>query len=215
MYNVVMEHGRICVGIGGGSGSGKTWLATYLQSHLGAKCVVVSQDWYYRDNSRLTIEQSRKLNFDHPRAIETPLLESQLKHLLQGRPIRAPRYDYATHARLKRTRLVEPAPIVILEGLLVLHEKRLREHMDYSVYVDVPDDVRLVRRLHRDVEERRVDLKETLRIYDHCVRPMHRRFIEPSSAHATWVWRQLSDKRFPQELLKTIRTRLETLRPKP
>src|SRR5262249_49575726 len=128
--------------------------------------------------------------------------------LLRGRPVDAPVYDYATHSRLPRTRRVEPAPLVILEGLLVLHERRLRELMECSVFIDVPSDVRLVRRIRRDVEHSRVDLEETLRLYEHCVRPMHERFIQPSSAHATWIWRQEEDRRFPADLLRSVEKRL-------
>jgi uridine kinase len=198
----------LCLGIGGGSGSGKSWLAEFLRARLAGRVVVVCQDWYYRHNGGLSEEESRKLNFDHPKAIETPLFAAQIAELAAGRAVDAPVYDYATHSRLERTRRVEPADLLIIEGLLVLHEKRLREVMDCSVFIEVPADIRLARRIRRDVEHRRVDLEETLRLYEHCVRPMHERYIQPSSAHATWIWRQEEDKRFPQDLLRTLERRL-------
>lgn len=204
MVSMATARKSLCLGIGGGSGSGKSWLAGYLKGRLADNAVVFCSDWYYRDNGRLSPGEARKLNFDHPKAIEAPLLRDQLGELIRGRPIRSPRYDYASHARLKETRLVEPAPLVLLEGLLVLHEKALRELMDFSVFIEVSDDVRLIRRIRRDVEQRRVDLEETLRLYEHCVKPMHERFIRPSAAHATWIWRQTEDRKFPQDLLKTL-----------
>lgn len=198
----------LCVGIGGGSGSGKSWLAGFLKGKLGSRAVVICQDWYYRDNGHLSEAEALKLNFDHPNSIERTLFSSQLSMLLSGRAIESPRYDYARHARLKQRVVVEPAPVVILEGLLVLHERRLRELMDISVFIDVPSDVRLLRRVRRDVEQRRVDLHETLRLYEHCVRPMHERFIQPSAAHAMHVWRQEEDRKFPQALLRAIEARI-------
>ncbi len=199
----------ICIGICGGSGSGKSWLADYIKRNLGERAEVVCQDWYYHDNSALSVEESRKLNFDHPSAIEIELLCRQLERLLAGTAIEAPRYDYARHARLPETRTIEPAPVIILDGLLILAEERLRRILDLSVYIEVPADVRLLRRLRRDSKDRRVDLEETLRLYEHCVRPMHERFIAPSAEHATWAWRQLEDKNFPQELLRVLQARLE------
>ena len=175
--------------------------------------MIVCQDWYYRHNGRISEAERVKLNFDHPRAIETGLFSSQLRSLLGGRAVDAPIYDYATHSRRKRRRRVEPAPLVIVEGLLVLHERRLRELMDCSVFIDVPADIRLLRRVRRDTVERRVDIEETLRLYAHCVRPMHERYIEPSAAHATWVWRQDEDGRFPDDLLRTIERRLRRSAP--
>lgn len=194
----------VCVGISGGSGSGKSALAAALKKGLGRGAVIVCSDWYYRDKGRLKPEESRKLNFDHPKAIELALLCAQLSRLLRGESVFAPVYDYASHSRLKSAREVSPAPVVILEGLLILHEKKLRDLMDFSVFIEVPEDVRLMRRIRRDVDERRVDLEETLRLYEHCVKPMHEEFVKPSAAHATWIWRQLDDRNFPQDLLRTI-----------
>lgn len=191
----------LLLGIAGGSGSGKSWLARRVQRGFSPRAVVVCQDWYYRDNSSLNREQCLRLNVDHPRAIEAALLRQHLEELLAGRAVEAPCYDYASHARLAVTRLVEPAPLIILEGLFVLQDSRLRRLMDFSVFIEAEDDVRLLRRIRRDVEERRVALAETLRLYEHCVKPMHERFVRPSSRHATWIWRQAQDSGFPQDLL--------------
>jgi uridine kinase len=204
----------LCLGISGGSGSGKSWLAQYLQKALGRRAVTVCQDWYYRDNGRLKGEAARKLNFDHPKAIESSLLCRHLQSLLGGRAISAPCYDYATHARLTETRRVEPAPLIILDGLLILAEPKIRALLDFSVFIESPSDERLLRRIRRDVAFRRVDLEETLRVYELCARPMHDRFIQPSSAHATWIWRQNEDKVFPADLLRTLEGRLESAAPK-
>ena len=165
-------------------------------------------DWYYRDHGGLPPAQAKKLNFDHPSAIETPLLLRQLDELLGGREIDAPRYLYATHARLKDSRRVGPAPVVILDGLLVLCDKELRRRLDHSVFIEVPDDVRLLRRIRRDVEHRRIDLEETLRLYERFVRPMHQTYVQPSAASATWLWRQLEDKGFPRRLAEILRRQL-------
>ncbi|MBI5631607.1 MAG: uridine kinase [Elusimicrobia bacterium] len=204
------ERKPICLGIAGGSGSGKSWLARRLKESLGVPVSIICQDWYYHDNGGLSPEEGRKLNFDHPESIETSLLVSHLAELLAGRPVEAPRYDYATHSRLKQTRKVEPAPVLILEGLFTLQAPRLRGLMEWAVYIQAPDDVRLMRRIRRDSRERRVDLEETLRLYEHCVKPMHDIHVAPSAAHATWVWRQAEDKDFPGRLTALLRERLST-----
>jgi uridine kinase len=134
---------------------------------------------------------------------------AQLDRLTAGHTVKAPVYDYASHCRLKETRTVEPRPLIVIDGILVLADKALRDRMTMSVFIDVPDDIRLMRRVRRDCTERRVDVEETLNIYERCVRPMHAKFVEPSSHHATWIWSQLSDKTFPGLLIKDIRRRLD------
>jgi uridine kinase len=199
----------VCVlGLGGGSGSGKSWLATFLKQRLKDRAVIVCQDWYYKDNGHLSVAAAKKLNFDHPNAVDTGLLLRHVDKLRSGQAIEAPRYDYATHSRLKEIHTVRPAPLLIIEGLLVLHDSRLRSRMDLSVFIDYPADLRLIRRVRRDVEHRRVDLEETLRLYEHCVRPMHQKFIQPTSRHTTWVWNQDEDRAFPQALLRQIFLRM-------
>lgn len=196
------------LGIAGGSGSGKSWLASYLQRELGLRACVVCQDWYYKDNGGLPPAEAAKLNFDHPKSIEASLLAKHLDRLHAGEVVEAPSYDYATHARMPTTHKVEPAPLIILEGLFVLCEPKVRERLDLAVYIDTPDDIRLLRRVQRDALERRVDLAETLRLYEYCVRPMHLKYLAPAAKKADLTWKQLEDKRFPARLLARLKRRL-------
>ena len=201
---------RIVLGIAGGSGSGKSWLAKAVAEAFAGRSAVVCHDWYYKDHGRLNDEAARlKLNFDHPDALESSLMRRQLDRLIAGEAVDAPVYEYATHSRLARTRRVEPKELLILDGILILHEAELRERMTLSVFIDAPDDIRLMRRVRRDCKERRVALDETLRLYEDYVRPMHRRYVGPSSRHATWIWSQLDDKKFPDLLIQDLRRRLD------
>ncbi|MEK7388906.1 MAG: uridine kinase [Elusimicrobiota bacterium] len=202
------EKNQIVLAIAGGSGSGKSRLARAVSAAFPNQCALLCHDWYYRHNEGLSEEAARKLNFDHPRSLETNLLCRQLDRLLAHEAIEAPVYDYATHSRLPQTRRVEPRPLILLDGILVLHERSLRERMTLSVFIDVPDDIRLMRRVRRDFNERRIDLEETLRLYEDSVRPMHMRFVRPSSRHATWIWSQLEDKRFLNMLIDDLGRRL-------
>lgn len=200
---------RLVLGLAGGSGSGKSWLARAIADAFPGETTVVCHDWYYRHNGGLSAAENAKLNFDHPRSLETSLMCRQLDRLMEGEPVDAPVYDYATHCRLKKTRRVEPSPLIVIDGILVLADKALRERMDLSVFISVPDDIRLVRRVRRDCTERRVNVEETLNIYERSVRPMHAKFVEPSSHHATWIWSQLDDDTFPGLLIKDVRRRLD------
>ena len=201
----------LLVGICGGTASGKSCLASSLKAVLKAKAVIMRQDWYFRDRSGLTLKEVDRLNFDHPDAMEAPLMHAQLDALLAGRSVDAPLYDYRTHTRKRQTHRVDPAPVIIVEGIFVLHDAVLVRRLDLSVYIDVPADVRLMRRVRRDVEERKIALEETLRLYERFVRPMHMRYIQPSADRATWRWHQLDDKRFPQELIREVQARLRKL----
>lgn len=195
------------LGVTGGSGSGKSRLASYIKEGLGGRASIVCQDWYYRNHSGVGGSAREQLNFDHPKALETSYCVRQLDALLRGEAVGAPVYDYATHTRLRETREVIPEPLVIVEGLFVLHEPELRKRLDLSVYIDVPDDMRLLRRVRRDTVERRVDLEETLRLYENYVRPMHRKYVAPSARHADWVWPQLDAERFKAKLLALVKKR--------
>lgn len=199
---------QIILGVAGGSGSGKSWLAHAVAAAFPKETAIVCHDWYYKNNGHLSGAAAAKLNFDHPRSLETSLMCAQLDKLAAGQAVDAPVYDYASHSRLKETRRVEPKPLLVIDGILVLNDKALRDRMTMSVFIEVPDDIRLMRRVRRDCNERRVDVNETLRLYEEFVRPMHKRFVEPSSHHATWIWSQLDDKSFPALLLKDLRRRL-------
>jgi uridine kinase len=201
---------RIVLGIAGGSGSGKSWLAQAVAAAFPGRSAVICHDWYYKNHSRLHDEQARrKLNFDHPDSLESSLMRAQLDRLIAGEAVDAPIYEYATHSRLAKTRRVEPKDLLILDGILILHEKELRDRMTLSVFIEAPDDVRLMRRVRRDCQERNVDLDETLRLYEDYVRPMHHRYVVPSSHHATWIWSQLEDKKFPDLLIRDLERRLD------
>ncbi len=198
------------VGIAGGTASGKTWLANYLKERLGADAVCISQDWYYKDQSAAKGAEELALNFDHPGAIETSLLVEHLDALRGGQAVDAPRYDFATHARTGRTARLKAAPVVIIEGIFVLHEEAILRRLDHSVFVEVPDGVRFARRLERDAAERFIPANETLRLYETFVRPMHDHYVQPSAANARHVWRPLAENDFPRLFLDEIREGIVT-----
>ena len=145
---------------------------------------LMEHDVYYRDLSHLPFEKRTQFNFDHPNALETELMVEQLDALLSGSPIEKPTYDFTNHQRLPETDRVEPRPVVIVEGILVLAEPALRERMDIKLYVDTAPDVRLMRRIERDINERGRTLESVLAQYRRTVRPMHLEFVGPSKRHA-------------------------------
>jgi uridine kinase len=173
------------IGIAGGTGSGKTTVARKLRESL-ADCRVafVDQDSYYRDQSGISLEERRKLNFDHPDAFDTELLVHHLRELKAGRSVHKPVYDFVTSTRESRSVLVEAGGIIVIEGILVLHIKAIRDEMDMRVYVDADDDLRIIRRLRRDIQERGRDFERVVSQYEELVRPMHMAFVEPSKHHA-------------------------------
>jgi uridine kinase len=171
----------VVIGIAGGSGSGKTTVLRKIVEAFGpAYIAVLEHDAYYRDLSHLPFEERVQVNFDHPDALETELLRAHLDALLAGKPIEKPVYNFTTHTRAPYTIRVEPRPVIILEGILVLAEPLLRERMDIKLYVDAPDDVRLIRRIRRDMEERGRTIESILAQYERTVRPMPLEFVEPS-----------------------------------
>jgi uridine kinase len=176
---------RVLIGIAGGTGSGKTTVAQRISEFLGDdKVLIIPQDAYYKDRSYLPIEERDKLNFDHPDAFDTDLLEEHLEKLKSGQPVEMPIYNYKLHIREKETRFVEPKEVIVIEGILVLHEERLRRLMDIKIYVDTPDDIRFIRRLERDMRERGRTLESVINQYMETVRPMHEQFVEPSKRYA-------------------------------
>jgi uridine kinase len=175
----------IIVGIGGGTGAGKTTLAKRIAERVGtARVVIIHQDSYYLDRSDMPLSERRKVNFDHPDAFDMVLLTSQMQRLNSGQPISQPVYNYRTHTRSPETRTIEPTDFVVLEGILVLQPPSLRRLVDIRIYVDAPDDVRFIRRLQRDMCERDRSVDEVVEQYHDTVRPMHLKFVEPTRAHA-------------------------------
>ena len=175
----------LVIGIAGGTGSGKTTVATRIGESLPAdRAVVIQHDWYYLDRSHLT-EQARALvNFDEPDALDNARLRSDLDALKEGRPAVCPRYDFASHTRLREGREIAPHPIVIVEGILLFAIPAIRDALDLRLFVDTDDDIRLLRRIRRDVEERGRDIGSIEAQYRDSVRPMHQLHVAPSRKHA-------------------------------
>lgn len=175
----------LLIGIAGGTGAGKTTVAQALQKKLGEKKVtIISQDAYYRDRSHLSPEERTKINYDHPNAFENGLLLRHLSCLKNGEPIERPTYDFKTHTRDSKTIKIDPVPIIILEGIMVLADEGIRDLLDYKIYIDTDPDVRVLRRLERDIKERARDFESSKEQYLSTVRPIHLQFVEPSKRYA-------------------------------
>lgn len=175
----------ILIGIAGGTGSGKTLVARRIAEDLGEKHVVVmQQDAYYKNLETLSFEERASQNFDHPDAVDLDLLVAHTKELLSGKAIEQPQYDFSIHLRTKDLVSVRPKPIVILEGILILYYAELRDLMDIKVFVDTDADIRLIRRLKRDIKKRGRSLDSVLEQYEKTVKPMHVEFVEPSKRFA-------------------------------
>ncbi len=173
------------IGICGGTGSGKTTIARSIVDTVGAQNVVlVEQDSYYRNLSDMPLDERHQANFDHPDSLDSEMLVNHILRLKQGLSIEMPLYDFATHTRSDKFELIEPKPVVIVEGILIFAESRVRDLLDVRVYVDTPDDIRLMRRLRRDITERGRTFERTLEQYERTIRPMHYEFVEPSKRHA-------------------------------
>ena len=173
------------VAIAGGSGSGKTTIAQSVVDIVGRDSVVyLQQDAYYRDQQHLTFEERTKINYDHPDSIELELLIDHLAALRNGQAIERPVYDFSSHTRTSETMTIVPEPAVIVEGILLLADKDLRDQFDVRVYIDTEPDLRLMRRLQRDILERGRTVESVLNQYEKTVRPMHYQFVEPSKRYA-------------------------------
>ncbi len=175
----------VVVGVAGGTGSGKTTVANRILDRVGTEHITyIAHDAYYRDLSHLPETLRAQVNFDHPDALETELLIEHLKELRAGRPVEIPTYDFTRHTRTERTRRVEAAPLIIVEGILVFVEAELRDLFDVKIYIDTDADVRFIRRLRRDIEERDRSVESVCEQYLSTVRPMHLEFVEPSKRYA-------------------------------
>lgn len=180
-----MSAASYVVGIAGGSGSGKTTVARALYDALGPDAVaLIEQDCYYRDQSHRSPEERAAVNYDHPDALELDLLCAHVTALRRGEAIRVPRYDFSTHCRTDQTDAIEPRPVVIVEGIMVLVDRQLRAAMDLKVFVDTAPDIRVIRRIRRDIEQRGRTFAEVREQYYATVRPMHLAFVEPSKRQA-------------------------------
>jgi uridine kinase len=178
----------VLVGIAGGTGSGKTSFAQKLLTGLGAqRCLIIAQDSYYKDGSSLEPAAQAAINYDHPDAFDTSLLVEDLRDLKAGRPVPFLTYDHATYARKVLPDPLTPRPVILLEGILVLVEEPLRRLMDIKLFIDTDADVRILRRLQRDLGERGRSFASVERQYLSSVRPMHLEFVEPSKRYADLI----------------------------
>ncbi len=174
----------LVIGVAGGTGSGKTTLSRKLGQALGEDVAILEHDWYYRDRSGLTADERESINYDEPDALENALLARQLGQLKGGHAVECPQYDFASHTRRRETRRVSPARVVLVEGILLFAVPELRDLFDLRIFVDTDDDIRLMRRITRDLLERGRDLGSVERQYYGTVRPMHLLHVAPSKRHA-------------------------------
>lgn len=191
----------LVVGIAGGTGSGKTTVAHKLAASMPGRCVIVDHDAYYRDQSHLSPAERAHINYDHPASLESSLLVEHLRTLRAGHAVDVPIYDYANHARSAQTRRVEPARVIIVEGILVFTEAALREQMDVKIFVDTDADIRLMRRIRRDLEHRGRTFNSVRDQYYATVRPMHLEYVEPSKRWADLIVPEGGDNRVALDVL--------------
>lgn len=202
----------VLIGIAGGSGSGKTSVTHSIHDVFKEHSVVViEQDYYYKDQSHLEFEQRLDTNYDHPDAFDTDLLIEDIQHLLNREAIEKPVYDYALHTRSKETIHIDPQDVIILEGILVLSDPRLRDLMDIKLFVDTDADLRIIRRILRDINERGRSMDSVIEQYLSVVRPMHNQFIEPTKRYADIIIPEGGQNEVAIDLMVTkIKTILET-----
>jgi uridine kinase len=175
----------VVIGVAGGSGSGKTSVTKSIYEYFkGHSILMLEQDFYYKDQSHLPFEERLKTNYDHPLAFDNDLLIDHIHQLLSYQPIEKPVYDYSIHTRSEEVIHVEPQDVIILEGILVLEDERLRNLMDIKLFVDTDADLRIIRRLQRDIKERGRSMDSVIDQYIGVVRPMHNQFIEPTKRYA-------------------------------
>ena len=174
----------LIIGIAGGSGSGKSTITRWIADRFGEKVTIIRHDDYYKAQHDLTYEERTKQNYDCPEAFETALLVEHLKKLKNGESVRCPVYDYTVHDRSDKTKLIVPTPVLLIDGILVLQDKSLLELLDVKLFVDTDADVRILRRLQRDVDERGRSVKSVINQYLDTVKPMHELYVEPSKKNA-------------------------------
>lgn len=180
-----MKRKPLIIGVAGGTASGKTTIANAIMESINhPQMVMIQHDAYYRDASHLPLKERAGINFDHPDALETDLMVRHLRELIVGRAIKMPVYDFSTHARLKKGIVKKPAKVIVIEGILIFCERSLRELMDVKIFVDTAANLRFIRRLKRDIQERRRSMDSVIGQYLGTVRPMHEAFVEPSRKYA-------------------------------
>lgn len=183
-----MRQKPIIIGVTGGSGGGKTSVSRAILANFpNAKIAMIEHDSYYKDQAHLTFEERITTNYDHPLAFDTDLMIEHLRELIAGRPVDIPIYDYTLHTRSSQTYRQEPQDVFIVEGILVLEDKRLRDLMDIKLFVDTDDDIRIIRRIKRDMGERGRSLDSIIDQYTGVVKPMYHQFIEPTKRYADLI----------------------------
>ena len=199
--------GGIIIGIAGGTGSGKSTFTNRIKEEFGERVSVIYYDNYYKAHDDMSFEERKLINYDHPDSFETDLLVEHLHKLKEGVPIQCPVYDYSIHNRTDRTIEVKPADVIIIEGILVLYDRRLSDMMDIKIFVDADADERILRRVIRDVKERGRDVEGIARQYLTTVKPMHYAFVEPTKYTADLV----INSAYNNVAFDVIRVKIETL----
>jgi len=204
----------LIIGIAGGTGSGKTTVAKKIAQALPqASVAFLDMDGYYRNLAHLPMDERRQINWDHPQAFDLDLFVSHLKQLARGEPVEKPVYDFTTHVRSSRTERITPADVIVVDGILLFVDERVRALCDVKVFVDADPDIRLVRRIQRDMSERDRPLEEILQQYLTTVRPMHQQFVEPSKRYADIILPRGGENAVAIEMiLTTIQRRLDARR---
>lgn len=194
----------VVIGVTGGSGSGKTTVSNKIYDQLHGQAIqIINQDTYYNDQSDMTMDERKAVNYDHPLAFDTDFLIKQLTDLRSNKAIEMPVYDYAQYTRSAKTVHVEPTDVIILEGILILDDERLRDLMDIKVYVDTDDDIRIIRRIQRDMVERGRSLNSIITQYLATVKPMYHQFVEPTKRYADIIVPEGGENQVAIDLLST------------
>lgn len=194
----------IIIGVTGGSGSGKTTVSKAIYDNLhGQSIQILTQDTYYNDQAKMTMAERKAVNYDHPLAFDNDLLYTQLDQLRHNQPIDMPVYDYEAYTRSRETVRVVPQDVIILEGILILDDERLRSLMDIKVYVDTDDDIRIIRRIQRDMQERGRTLDSVINQYLATVKPMYHQFVEPTKRYADLIVPEGGENQVAIDLLST------------
>ncbi|WP_251898663.1 uridine kinase [Lactiplantibacillus paraplantarum] len=199
------KHRRpVVIGVTGGSGSGKTTVSNAIYNQLsGQSLLILQQDSYYNDQSEMTMAERHAVNYDHPLAFDTELMIKQIKQLLDYQPIEKPVYDYEQYTRSQETIHQDPRDVIIVEGVLILDDQRLRDLMDIKVFVDTDDDIRIIRRIQRDIKERGRTLDSVIGQYLATVKPMYHQFVEPTKRYADLIVPEGGENEVAIDLLTT------------
>lgn len=201
--------GRVALGVAGGTGSGKTTVARSILEAVGRSRIgFLSQDSYYKDVAWGSDHDLLRHNFDHPHSLDNDLLAEHIRELKAGRAVEVPVYDFVNHRRTRETQRVEPRPVILVEGILLFVEPRLRDELDFKIFVDTDADVRFIRRLQRDLRDRGRTVEDVMRQYTETVRPMHIEFVEPSKRWADVIVPEGGENRVALEM---VVARLEQL----